>query len=265
MATHIEAYETVLRRAGKPLHVKEIVEIARAVGLLKTKGITPVASARSIIHVEMHKNGSRSTFVKVGPSVFGLRNQTQPAAGSVPDKPAAARRQRRRRRQTQPAAGSVPGRGRITSGRIAVAGRHRVVSELLFHGYEASTESEDGASRIIAHRDGGVFGIRVMTMGRHPAGSYIGTIKENMVGRCNELGTLHAFLLRGSRGGDDDFVTLPPGTIGALIGGGHITKNKAGYQVNLAVANSRATVKGADVSDFLNNWNLGDVARRQSA
>ena len=265
MATHIEAYETVLRRAGKPLHVKEIVEIAKAVGLLQTKGVTPVASARSIIHVEMNKNGSRSTFVKVGPSVFGLRSQTQPAAGVAPGKPAAAPRQRQRRRQTQPAAGVAPGKVRITSGRIAVAGRHRVVSELLFHGYEASTESEDGVAHIVARKDGAVFGMHVMTMGRHPAGSYIGTIKENTASRCSKRGILHVFLLKGSRGGDDDFVTLSPGTIGALIDGGHITKNKAGYQVNFAVATSRAAVKGADVSGCLNNWNLGDVARRQSA
>lgn len=239
MGTHLEAYEGVLRRAGKPLHVKEIVEIARAVGLLQTGGRTPVATARSLIPAEMRKNGSRSTFVKAGPAVFGLRGQMQ--------------------------AGARSGKGKIASGRIAVAGRHRVVSELVLRGYEADMVDEKGAAHILARKDGSVFSVRVMVASRHPSGAYIRTIKEGLVDGGGERDTLYTFLLLESRGKDDDFVTLPFSTISGLIHRGRITKNKAGYQVRLATANAGATVNGADVSDCLNNWNLDYLARRPAA
>ena len=278
MGTHLEAYETVLRRAGKPLHVKEMVEIARAVGLLKTEGRTPVASARSLIHVEMRKNGSRSMFVKAGPAVFGLRSQmqgaavqqerrqgrTRGAAGSGSGKGAAVQQERRQGR-TRGAAGSGSGKSKVTAGRSGAAGRHRVTSELVLRGYEAGMEGASGAAHILARKDGSVFDIRVMAMSRHPGGTYIGTIREGIADRSSERDMLYTFLLWESRGNDDDFVTLPFSTISALIDKEIITKNKAGYQVRLAAANAGATINGTDVSDCLNNWDLGCLVRRPPA
>ena len=264
MGTHLEAYETVLRRAGKPLHVKEMVEIARAVGLLKTEGRTPVASARSLIHVEMRKNGSRSMFVKAGPAVFGLRSQMQGAAGSGSGKGAAVQQERRQGR-TRGAAGSGSGKSKVTAGRSGAAGRHRVTSELVLRGYEAGMEGASGAAHILARKDGSVFDIRVMAMSRHPGGTYIGTIREGIADRSSERDMLYTFLLWESRGNDDDFITLPFSTISALIDKEIITKNKAGYQVRLAAANAGATINGTDVSDCLNNWDLDCLVRRPPA
>ena len=255
MGTHLEAYETVLRRAGKPLHVKEMVEIARSVGLLQTEGRTPVASARSLIHVEMRKNGSRSTFVKAGPAVFGLRSQMQGTAVQ----------QERRRGRARAAAGSGSGKSKVTAGRSGAAGRYRVTSELVLRGYEVNMEGADGAAHILARRDGSMLSIRVMAMSRHPGGAYIGTIREGIVGRSGDRDMLYTFLLWESRGNDDDFVTLPFSTIDALIDRGIITRNKAGYQVRLAATNAGATINGTDVSDCLNNWDLDHLVRRPPA
>ena len=277
MGTHLEAYETVLRRAGKPLHVKEMVEIARSVGLLQTEGRTPVASARSLIHVEMRKNGSRSTFVKAGPAVFGLRSQMQgtavqqerrgrarAAAGSGSGKGTAVQQERRRGR-ARAAAGSGSGKSKVTAGRSGAAGRYRVTSELVLRGYEVNMEGADGAAHILARRDGSMLSIRVMAMSRHPGGAYIGTIREGIVGRSGDRDMLYTFLLWESRGNDDDFVTLPFSTIDALIDRGIITRNKAGYQVRLAATNAGATINGTDVSDCLNNWDLDHLVRRPPA
>ena len=263
MGTHLEAYESVLRRVGKPLHVKEIVEIARAVGLLQTGGLTPVATARSLIPAEMRKNGSRSTFVKVGPAVFGLRSQMQAGSGHQKRRGQTGSGHQKRRGQT--GSGARSGKAKIASGRIAVAGRHRVVSELVLSGYEADMVDERGAAHILARKDGSVFSIRVMVASRHPGGAYIRTIKKGLVDGGSERDRLYTFLLLESRGKDDDFVTLPFSTISALIHRGRITKNKAGYQVRLATADAGATINGADVSDCLNNWDLDHLARRPAA
>lgn len=169
------------------------------------------------------------------------------------------------RSQMQTGAGTGSGKGKIASGRIAVAGRHRVVSELVLRGYEADMVDERGAAHILARKDGSVFSVRVMVASRHPSGAYIRTIKEGLVDGGGERDTLYTFLLLESRGKDDDFVTLPFSTISTLIRRGRITKNKAGYQVRLATANAGATVNGADASDCLNNWNLDYLARRPAA
>lgn len=122
-----------------------------------------------------------------------------------------------------------------------------------------------GGAHILARRGGKTFSVHVITMSRHPAGQYIRTIREDLIRPAGERVMLYAFLLRGSRGGDDDFVTLPSGTVDLLIDKGRISKNKAGYQVRFAAADDCATVGGADVSDRLNNWDLDSPAQRQDA
>ena len=262
---YLEAIEAVLRRAGKPLHIKEAVDIAKTTGLLQARGLTPVASAGAAIYNEMRKNGSISTFVQVGPAVFGLRSQLQPAMETAPGKRPMPPRPRRRSRSRRPATEAAPGKKGSPAAKIAAAGRYRVASELIFRGYEADMGGGGGGVHILARRGGKTFSMHVATMSRHPAGQYIRTVREALIRPGGERPMLYTFLLRGSRGRDDDFVTLPSSTIDALIDSGRISKNKAGYQVRLAVAGNGATVGGADATSHLNNWDLDDLARRRVA
>lgn len=261
----MEAIEAVLRRNGKPLHIKEAVDIAKTTGLLQTRGLTPVNGAGAAIYREMRKNGSRSVFVQVGPAVFGLRSQLQPAtetaAGKRPTSPRPRKRSESRGRATE----TAPDKKGAPAAKIAAAGRYRVASELIFRGYEADMGGGGGGAHILARGGGKTFSMHVITMSRHPAGQYIRTVREALIRPGGERPMLYTFLLRGSRGRDDDFVTLSSSTIDALIDRGNISKNKAGYQVRLAVAGGGATVGGVDATSHLNNWNLDDLARRRAA
>ena len=61
---------------------------------------------------------------------------------------------------------------------VGAAGEHRVESELLFRGYDASMTSVDRGIDIVARKGRHVLDIQVKTMGRHPTGAHITSIKK---------------------------------------------------------------------------------------
>ena len=63
------AYE-ILKEAKKPLHTKEITEIAIKNEWLKTAGLTPEATMNAQLIVDINKKGEKSLFKKIGPSLF---------------------------------------------------------------------------------------------------------------------------------------------------------------------------------------------------
>lgn len=79
------AYE-ILRKAKKPLHSKEITEIALKKGLIKTSGKTPEATMNSQLIRDVHAKKEKSRFIKVGPSVFSLNENAKPTK-SYSEKP----------------------------------------------------------------------------------------------------------------------------------------------------------------------------------
>ena len=64
----------VLRKAGKPLHSKVITKRIIAEGLWKSDGKTPEATVSARIYSDIKKHGDKSTFVKVAPQTFSLRD-----------------------------------------------------------------------------------------------------------------------------------------------------------------------------------------------
>ncbi len=62
----------ILKEAGKPLHSKEITQIALNKGWLKTAGKTPEATMNAQLVVDINSKKDKSRFLKAGPSVFGL-------------------------------------------------------------------------------------------------------------------------------------------------------------------------------------------------
>lgn len=63
---------TILKETGKPLHSKEITEVAKKKGLLKTNSKTPEATMNAQLVVDINSKKEKSRFVKTGPSLFGL-------------------------------------------------------------------------------------------------------------------------------------------------------------------------------------------------
>lgn len=65
------AYE-ILRETKKPLHSKELTDIALKRGWLKTAGKTPEATMNAVILVDINSKKEKSRFIKAGPSTYTL-------------------------------------------------------------------------------------------------------------------------------------------------------------------------------------------------
>lgn len=61
----------VIKKAGKPLHYKEITRIATENGLLKTYGKTPWATMNAQLSMDIINNGINSIFYRAQPGYFG--------------------------------------------------------------------------------------------------------------------------------------------------------------------------------------------------
>jgi hypothetical protein len=71
--TFIEAAAEVLRQAGKPLHYKEITELAIAGNLLSHVGKTPEVTMSHRLTSAIKKNDKEVPITKIRPGVFALR------------------------------------------------------------------------------------------------------------------------------------------------------------------------------------------------
>lgn len=65
--------ETVLRRAGKPLNCREIVERATNSGLLQSRGRTPDKTLYALLIRSINAEGGDSRFREAAPGLFELR------------------------------------------------------------------------------------------------------------------------------------------------------------------------------------------------
>jgi len=65
----------ILETANKPLHYKEIVQLALERGILDTEGITPERSMSANLSMDIIKNGENSQFYRAEPGFFGLKSR----------------------------------------------------------------------------------------------------------------------------------------------------------------------------------------------
>lgn len=83
--TFVEAAAEVLRLAGKPLHYKEITDIAVEKGLLSHVGKSPEVTMGARLAALLKKDDPDTSLVRVRPGVFGLKSyDTKPAAAEAP-------------------------------------------------------------------------------------------------------------------------------------------------------------------------------------
>ncbi len=73
MGVFLKAAYEVLYITRKPLTAPEIVEAARARGLLKTSGKTPEQTMKSKLATNILTNGDRSPFMRAAKGRFALR------------------------------------------------------------------------------------------------------------------------------------------------------------------------------------------------
>ena len=90
----LDAAKEVLKRAGEPLHYREITGRAIAQGLIETKGQTPARTMNAQLSTSIQSG--ESPFVRVGRGVYGLAEWEQEAEKvSVPSPPPEPRREYR--------------------------------------------------------------------------------------------------------------------------------------------------------------------------
>lgn len=70
----LDAVMQVLKGTGKPLHAKEIAKKVIEAGLWESDGKTPVATVSARLYSDIKKHGGQSSFIKVAPQTFSLRD-----------------------------------------------------------------------------------------------------------------------------------------------------------------------------------------------
>lgn len=79
MGLFLDAAEIVLRRAGKPLRLRELGEEALAAKLLEeSDGKTPLQTMKAKLSVNIKQLGTASRFKRVGKGLFALREFDDP-------------------------------------------------------------------------------------------------------------------------------------------------------------------------------------------
>lgn len=69
----LPAAETILKRAGRPLTCREIVERATEAGILDSRGKTPWNTLSALLNRHIEAEGDQCRFQKVGPGKFELK------------------------------------------------------------------------------------------------------------------------------------------------------------------------------------------------
>src|ERR1035437_5450155 len=80
------AYQ-ILTEAKKPLHSREITEIALKRDLLQTSGKTPQASMNAQLVMDIVRNKDKSPFTKTAPSVFAINGHFKVVEKKKPGEP----------------------------------------------------------------------------------------------------------------------------------------------------------------------------------
>ena len=75
-----DAAVQVLKETRKALTSEEIAQMIRGAGLLRLPGKTPEATVSARLYTDIKDNGNKSTFIKVAPNTFALRDPNGPDA-----------------------------------------------------------------------------------------------------------------------------------------------------------------------------------------
>lgn len=244
----VEAAYRALKDAGRPLRAEAIVEKALAEGWIETKGKTPEQTMRVKITQEINSRGEDARFDHAGPMAFKLRD---------------ADAERRRDTSSEPAAEEPKDEETDDDKRrydfTGVAGEHWVRSKLLFRSYETSRPVPDMGVDLVARKDGNSFYLQVKTSNKK-GNAYYFPLRERAFKRLRDVGAYHVFVMRRP---DEEVhcLVLPRSLMKVMIKAGKIGlvkmgKSHRGYQVRIAENDGAYTIKGTDVSEYVDNWDL---------
>ena len=232
----------ILEEAKEPLHYNEITKRALEKNLIETSGKTPEETMNSQISTAIKYKGEKTPFIRVKPGYFGLRSNYKE---SKQDEQAEIEEEIEEEKE------------KISTQYTGKAGEHRVVSELLFRGYNASIMDVDEGLDIVATKERNLYNIQVKTSNESKIWTHISDIRISSFEKHNRNNTYYIFVLRGKK---TDFLILPYHEIQKNIDQENIlviNKNTR-YRVNIRVREDKIYLgnKENEVSYYLNNWDL---------
>ncbi len=234
----------ILKESKKPLHYEEITNKAIEKNLIETKGATPEQTMSAIIGRDIKFNKDKSPFrrakngfVELNPNYTEQDQKQEEIKEKLEEKEASSE-------TTQ-------------SQYIGSAGEYRVISELLFLGYNASTMSVDEGLDIVATKDNNLFNIQVKTANENKFNRYVYDIRKISFERFGSSNTFYIFVLRGR---ETNFLILPSMEIEKNIQQKNILVVGKGlrYRVNLSVRDDKTYLGNLNnnVSFYTNNWKI---------
>ena len=232
----------ILEDAKEPLHYEEITKRALEKNLIETSGKTPEETMNSQISTDIKHRSDKTPFLRAKPGYFGLKPDYKVSKQEEQEKAEEEVEEEKEEISTQ---------------YTGKAGEHRVVSELLFRGYNASIMNVDEGLDIVATKDGKLFNIQVKTSNENKFGMHISDIRISSFEKHNTNNTYYIFVLRGK---ETKFLVLPYHEIQKDIDQENIlviNKNTR-YRANIRVKDGKVYLgnKANEVSYYMNNWDL---------
>jgi Holliday junction resolvase len=233
----------ILKEANQPLHYEEITKRAIDKKMIETQGATPEATMNAIIGRDIKFNKERSPFRRLKQGLVELNpNYTEQEL----------EKEEKEEKEQEKESETIS-----QSQYIGSAGEHRVVSELLFRGYNASTMSVDEGLDIVATKDNKLFNIQVKTANENKFNKYVYDIRKISFEKFDAGNTFYIFILRGK---ETNFLILPSMEIEKNIQQKNILVVGHGkrYRVNLSIKDGKSYLGNLnnDATFFLNNWSL---------
>lgn len=233
----------ILKRAGKPLHSKEITRLALEKGILETDGATPQNSMNSQIILDIRYKGEGSDFIKTGPSTYALNPK---------------RVEKREERKIEEKEATEEEKIKIEGGYTGKAGEHLVCSELLFRGFNASIMSVDVGMDIIATKENKLFSVQVKTSNLNSFDTYVFDVRKVSFERHDSGNIYYIFVLHGEK--SNDFLVLPYYEMEKKVREKFILEVGHGkrYRVNIKFRNGSVYLgnKENEMNYYLNNWGI---------
>jgi hypothetical protein len=234
---------TILEEANKPLHYREITQLALEKGILETDGATPEASMNAQIVMDIKNKGKGSVFIKVSPAIFSLNPNKEQINNFK-------KIEEEEQEENEKIA--------VESGFTGKAGEHFVCSELLFRGINASIMSVDMGLDIVATKDNKMFGIQVKTANINKFNIYVFDIRKVSFERHDSGNIFYIFVLKGVE--ETNTLILPFHELEKKIYEKAILEigNGKRYRINMKFrdGNIYLGTKEHEVNYYLNNWDI---------
>jgi len=233
----------ILRDAKEPLHYEEITKRAIEKNLIETQGATPEATMSAIIGRDIKFNKEKSPFIREKKGFITLNPKFSQQEQKLEEKKEKEIEKESDYSSSTQYVGSV--------------GEHRVLSELLFRGYNASIMSVDEGLDIVSTKDNKLFNIQVKTSNENKFNKYVYDIRKMSFERFDTGNTFYIFVLLAEK---TNFLILPSSEIEKNVQQKNILIVDHGnrYRVNLAIRENKVYLGKLtnDATFFLNNWGL---------